>query len=106
MTQDVGARSAAGQRALTAIVWLIPLALGLLGTVSLRIRLEQDAGTLDTGDRAFLLGAAVLVPASCYAATAALRLLLRRGLPRPRRDLVCALVGSLVAIGSWLLAFT
>lgn len=91
---------------LSVVCWLMPLAVGLLGVVLLRLRLEAvNDSNLDTGDRFFLLGAALFVPLTCYAASAiALLLARRRQLASRYLWLAIALVSGLAVTG-WLLLF-
>ena len=56
---------------LIVVCWLTPLAVGLLGVVLLQVRLAAvNDNDLDTADRFFLLGAVLLVPLTCYVASA------------------------------------
>ncbi len=87
-------------------VWLTPLAAGVIGVVLLRLRIEAANGNdLDTGDRGFLLGALILIPLSCYAASG-LAMLLTSGQPAAHRHraLWVALASGL-AVAAWMLVF-
>ena len=98
-----------GSRRLTwwavGLLWLTPLVLGFGGTVLLRMRIESaNDGNLDTGDRIFLLGAAVMVPLSCYLLSA-LSLAVPSGGRWPRgRRAVLVFLGSALAVALWVLA--
>jgi hypothetical protein len=87
------------------VLWSTPLAVGLVGIVLLRLRIEAvNGGNLDTGDRGLLMSAMLLVPLSCYVFSA-VALLLSSGRPlTDRHRVLWVALASALAVIVWLLA--
>lgn len=86
--------------------WVTPLAIGLLGVVLLRLRLEVvNDSNLYTGDRSSLLGAAVFIPLTCYAASGVAVFLMWRRQTSSRSLRLAIAIASGLAVSGWLLMF-
>jgi hypothetical protein len=91
---------------LSVVCWLTPLAVGLLGVVLLRLRFEAiDDSDLDTGGRFFLLGASLVLPLTCYAASAIAVLLTWPRQVASRCLWFAIALASGLAVAGWLLVF-
>lgn len=107
MTGTTVERDAPGQSRLMSVVcWITPLAVGLLGVVLLRMRIEAvNDNNLDAGDRLFLLGAVIFMPLTCYAASAIAVLLTWPRETASRYLWLAVGLASGLAVSGWLLLF-
>jgi hypothetical protein len=107
MTGTTLERDARRRSLLVSVVcWLTPLAVGLLGVVLLRLRIEAVNGSnLETGDRFFLLGAVIFMPLTCYAASAKAVLLTWPRQTASRYLWLAVALASGLAVSGWLLMF-
>jgi hypothetical protein len=93
-------------RLVTIVCWLTPLAVGLLGVVLLRLRMEAvNDSNLDAGGRFRLLGAVIVMPLTCYAAAAIAVLLTWPRQAASRYLWLAVALASGLAVSAWLLMF-